>query len=75
MGKLLRIHRALNSTYINHRVVWELVRYEERGFDVTAVSVFAAFVEDFVERLLVTDIDCIVERQDDHLRNFLWNIK
>ena len=55
---------------MNHAVVGVLVRDEEGGLDVTTVGILATLVENFLEGLLVADVDRVVERQDDHL----WHV-
>lgn len=56
-------------------IIGVLVRYEERGLDVTAIGILAVSVEDIFVQLDVVVIDCIIECDGDHLGNILgWEV-
>ncbi len=56
---------------LHGRVVGVLVGDEERGLDGAAVGVEPLAVEDLVVELDVGDVDGVVERDGDHLRDLL----
>lgn len=66
---------ALAMCLLHSGVVGVLVRYEEGGFDVAAVGVFAVSVEDVLVQLDVIIVNGIIESDGDHLGNILrWEV-
>ena len=68
VGDGVRRNLVTKSVHVlDSRVVCVVVRHEEGALDVTAIRVSALLVEDLSVQVNVSDVDCVIEGEGDHL--------